>query len=50
MEKKYIKSVGIVPTGIKSGMCGNWTQLEDITADDENLFRYIKGLNFNGCC
>jgi hypothetical protein len=43
MEKKYIKSVGIVPTGMKSGVCGNWSALDGITTDDQNIFQYLKG-------
>ena len=44
MEKKYIKSVGIVHTGIKSGICGNWTLLDELTADDHTIFEYMKGI------
>ena len=44
MEKKYVKKVGIVPTGKKSGVCGDWIELDNIAPDDQNIFDYLKGM------
>ena len=44
MEKKYVKKVGIVPTGKKSGVCGDWIELDKIAPDDQNIFDYLKGI------
>ena len=42
MERKYVKSVGIMQGGKKSGVCRDWIELDNITPEDQNIFDYLK--------